>query len=284
MQHQPKKKYGQNFLKDVNLLKKIVSKANLKGKNVIEIGPGKGSLTNLITKEANLLLAYEIDPTLKPFLVFDTTKIKIIYDDFLKRDLVKDFDNYFSINCQLSLISNLPYYITTTILFKIIQTPQIVDATLMMQKEVGMRLMAQPNSKNYNALSVITQYFFNIEKIQEVKSHMFFPQPKVDSVVLKLSKHKSDFNTFSTSSQKNFITFVKAAFKQKRKTLLNNLSSVFLLPKTEIILFFEQNKLLTKIRAEEITLKEFQKISIQWFLFQNKTKESQLNNYILKKV
>ncbi|AGL90068.1 16S rRNA (adenine(1518)-N(6)/adenine(1519)-N(6))-dimethyltransferase RsmA [Candidatus Phytoplasma australiense] len=284
MQHQPKKKYGQNFLKDVNLLKKIVSKANLKGKNVIEIGPGKGSLTNLITKEANLLLAYEIDPTLKPFLVFDTTKIKIIYDNFLKRDLVKDFDNYFSINCQLSLISNLPYYITTPILFKIIQTPQIVDATLMMQKEVGMRLMAQPNSKNYNALSVITQYFFNIEKIQEVKSHMFFPQPKVDSVVLKLSKHKSDFNTFSTSSQKNFITFVKAAFKQKRKTLLNNLSSVFLLPKTEIILFFEQNKLLTKIRAEEITLKEFQKISIQWFLFQNKTKESQLNNYILKKV
>ncbi|WP_349402013.1 SSU rRNA (adenine(1518)-N(6)/adenine(1519)-N(6))- dimethyltransferase [Candidatus Phytoplasma solani] len=273
MKHQTKKKYGQNFLKDNNLLKKIVAKATLKDKNVIEIGPGKGALTRLIINEAKHLLAYEIDPTLKPFLVFNEPNIKIIYDDFLKRDLLKDFLLYFPINPQLSLISNLPYYITTPIIFKIIETPQINDATIMIQKEVGLRLMAQPNNKNYNALSVIIQFFFNIYKIQEVKRHMFFPQPKVDSFVLKLEK-KKDHDDFSSSfCQQKFIKFVKAAFKQKRKILLNNLSNSFLLSKEKITLFFEQQKIYIKIRAEEITLKDFKKISIQWFVFLKKQKK-----------
>ncbi|CCP88220.1 16S rRNA (adenine(1518)-N(6)/adenine(1519)-N(6))-dimethyltransferase RsmA [Candidatus Phytoplasma solani] len=267
MQHRSKQKYGQNFLNDPNLLKKIVTKASLKGKYVLEVGPGKGALTRFIIKEAKHVLAYEIDDTLKPFLNFDETNINVIYDDFLRRDLFKDFLLYFPPNVPVSLIGNLPYYITSPILFKIIQNPQIIEATIMMQKEVALRLVAIPNNKNYNALSVIIQFLFRVQKNQAVKRHMFFPQPKVDSVILKLERKQDHPSFLSPVLKQNFITFVKAAFKQKRKILLNNLSNQFSIPKETIILFFHQQQLSSQIRAEQITLEEFQKISIQWFLF-----------------
>jgi len=266
MHHTTKKKYGQNFLTDVNLLNKIVTKASITDKNVLEIGPGKGALTKIIVPQAKHVLAYEIDATLKPFLNFENhNNVNIIYDDFLKRDLLKDFDYYFSPNSQLSLIGNLPYYITSPILFKIIDTPQINDATIMIQKEVGMRLLAQPNNKNYNALSVIIQFLFSIEKIQEVKRHMFFPAPKVDSIVIKITKNNNICPTFL----QQFIKFIKASFKQKRKTLLNNLSCQFLLSKETIIPFFLQHHIPLQIRAEQITLETFQKLTVKWFIFFN---------------
>ncbi|WP_034172173.1 16S rRNA (adenine(1518)-N(6)/adenine(1519)-N(6))-dimethyltransferase RsmA [Chrysanthemum yellows phytoplasma] len=266
MHHTTKKKYSQNFLTDVNLLNKIVTKASITDKNVLEIGPGKGALTKIIVPQAKHVLAYEIDATLKPFLNFENhNNVNIIYDDFLKRDLLKDFDHYFSPNSQLSLIGNLPYYITSPIIFKIIDTPQINDATIMIQKEVGMRLLAQPNNKNYNALSVIIQFLFSIEKIQEVKRHMFFPAPKVDSIVIKLTKN----NNICPTLLQQFIKFVKASFKQKRKTLLNNLSCQFLLSKENIIPFFLQHHIPLQIRAEQVTLENFQKLTVKWFIFFN---------------
>ncbi|MBP5835878.1 16S rRNA (adenine(1518)-N(6)/adenine(1519)-N(6))-dimethyltransferase RsmA [Candidatus Phytoplasma meliae] len=271
MQHQPKKKYGQNFLKDNNLLKAIVSQASLKDKNVIEIGPGKGALTQFIIPQAKHVLAYEIDFALKPFLVFpDSHKIDIIYDDFLKRDLSLDFATYFPIaspGTKFSLISNLPYCITSPILFKIIDTPQINDATMMIQKEVGWHLMAKPNNKNYNALSVMIQFLFDIHKVKDVSRHMFFPQPKVDSMVIKLERKTTPLHFESWALQQAFMKFVKASFKQKRKILLNNLAQQFSLPKELIILFLKQHNIPLNIRAEQITLEEFKKITLQWLLF-----------------
>ncbi|MBS2126247.1 16S rRNA (adenine(1518)-N(6)/adenine(1519)-N(6))-dimethyltransferase RsmA ['Fragaria x ananassa' phyllody phytoplasma] len=275
MQHQLKKKYGQNFLKDNNLLKSIVSKASLKDKNVIEIGPGKGALTQFIIPQAKHILAYEIDFTLKPFLVFpDSHKIDIIYEDFLKRDLTLDFATYFPISSpgtKFSLISNLPYYITSPILFKIIDTPQINDATMMMQKEVGLHLMAQPNNKNYNALSVMIQFFFDIYKVKDVSRYMFSPKPKVDSIVIKLKRKPTQLHFESLALQQGFIKFVKASFKQKRKILLNNLAQQFSFPKELIILFFKKYKIPLNIRAEQIILEEFKKITLQWLLFSQQT-------------
>jgi 16S rRNA (adenine1518-N6/adenine1519-N6)-dimethyltransferase len=266
MYHITKKKYGQNFLTDMNLLNQIVTKASITDKNVLEIGPGKGALTKIIASQAKNILAYEIDATLKPFLNFENhSNVNIIYDDFLKRDLLKDFDHYFLPNQKLSLIGNLPYYITSPILFKIIDTPQINDATIMIQKEVGMRLLAQPNTKNYNALSVIIQFIFSIKKIQEVKRHMFFPSPKVDSIIIKLTKN----NNICPILLQQFIKFVKASFKQKRKTLLNNLSYQFLLSKENIIPFFLKHHIPLQIRAEQVTLETFQKLTVKWFIFFN---------------
>jgi 16S rRNA (adenine1518-N6/adenine1519-N6)-dimethyltransferase len=245
MKHQFKKRFGQNFLRDENLLKKIVSSANLKGETVIEIGPGMGALTKYIVKDASFLYAYELDTTLKHHLsmIFQNEQnINILFEDFLDANLsVYQGD--------ISVIGNIPYNITSPIIFKLLEVSNVKKIVLMVQKEVGDRIVASPNTKAYNALSVIIQTHYDVKKITDVNKKMFYPIPKVDSVVIQMIK-KENVNH-------NFHAFVKACFKQKRKTLANNLLEAGISNKETL---YEQLNLLSysnDVRAEAIKQKDF---------------------------
>jgi 16S rRNA (adenine1518-N6/adenine1519-N6)-dimethyltransferase len=244
MSHQFKKRFGQNFLKDENLLKKIVSSANLKGENVIEIGPGMGALTKYIVKDASFVYAYEVDTTLKTHLseMFHNDNIIIFFEDFLEADL----SHY---QGDISVIGNIPYNITSPIIFKLIETDAVKKITIMIQKEVGERITAQPNTKAYNALSVILQTSYDIKKIVDVNKKMFYPVPKVDSVVIQMIK--------KTHLDEDFQTFVKACFKQKRKTLANNLLEALISDKETLYKVLNSLNYTNDVRAEAIKQTDF---------------------------
>lgn len=255
--HKMKKRFGQNFLTDKNLLKKIVRKADVENKHVLEIGPGQGALTQFLVLEAISVTAYEIDFTLKPYLnklVNTYDNLEVIFEDILKIDLPNDKDYH--------LVANIPYNITSPILFKVLETNNIQSATLMIQKEVADRLNAKPNNKEYNALTVIMNYFMTIEKIMDVKKTMFTPRPKVDSSVIKLTRKA--FRHFSDKQEEQFLEIVKASFMQKRKTLVNNLASYFKIEKITLNNFLEDNNISQMVRAENLELEQFIKITEKW--------------------
>ena len=162
-----KKSLGQNFLQDKTILKKIVEVSNIEGNSlIVEVGPGSGNLTKELAKVANQVLCYEIDSRLETILdenLIDFHNITIIFDDFLKRDLASDIKNYTYDN--LYLVANLPYYITTPIIEKVIESNlNFKQLTVMMQKEVGDRFQAKPGMKEYNSLTVFFYYFFSLKK------------------------------------------------------------------------------------------------------------------------
>jgi 16S rRNA (adenine1518-N6/adenine1519-N6)-dimethyltransferase len=262
-----KKKYGQNFISDINFLKIILSKSELEKKNVVEIGTGKGIFTRLIAQKAKKVLTYEIDKSLEKFLDFKNFhNIDIIYDDILKRNLEQDIKHFFQQE-NVVLVGNLPYYITSPLLFKILFLDQIKTFLLLIQKEVGLRILSQ-ETKKYNFLSVIIQSLTRVNKIKYVKNTIFFPKPKVDGIFIRFDR------IFLEEKEKKFIKnqfyfFVKLSFRQKRKNLINNLSLGFNLPKEKIIIFFEKYKIPLNIRAEQINITQFKKISLLFFNFFN---------------
>ncbi len=258
MGHQAKKRFGQNFLRDKNLLKKIVRESNVENKHVIEVGPGQGALTTFLATVAKNVVAYEIDTSLKPIL--DEVKeqhdnLQVIYKDFLEVDL----SNY---KQDLHVVANVPYYITTPILFKILETKQIKTASLMIQKEVCLRLTAKPNTKQYNALSVILQYQAEVAKIMDVKRHMFYPAPNVDSAVIRIIKRNTPL--IEESKDLLFKRMVKEAFRQKRKTIVNNWHQGFEKTKEELIQFLLENGFRKDVRAEALTKEDFLTLARKW--------------------
>ncbi|MDL2292592.1 16S rRNA (adenine(1518)-N(6)/adenine(1519)-N(6))-dimethyltransferase RsmA [Acholeplasma sp. OttesenSCG-928-E16] len=260
--NEAKKKYGQNFLTDKNLLQKIVKDSFLDNKTVIEVGPGRGALTEYICQYAKKVIAFEIDSDLKQYLDKLEQKhenLKITYQDFLKVDLntIKIKEN---LDQEVILIGNLPYYITTPILFKFIETPFLKQATIMIQKEVAERISSKPNLKTYNALSVIVQYQAEVKKIMNVSRKLFSPVPKVDSIVLNILKKENIDNAFLNL----FTTFVKASFTQKRKTLINNLHDFFNIPKTVIEEFLIKNGFEPNARAEQLSITDFERLTKEW--------------------
>ena len=258
MNHQPKKKFGQNFLKDKNLLKKIVSESHVDQKNVIEVGPGQGALTSFLASTAKQVVAYEIDTSLKPYLTpleIKHPNLKVIYEDFLESDLSGLEETY-------HVVANVPYYITTPILFKILENKKIASASLMIQKEVCDRLLAKPNQKAYNALSVILQYQTHASKMMDVKRHMFYPVPNVDSAVIRIVKHDQALLDLATETR--LLKLVKEAFRQKRKTLVNNLHQGFGIPKDVIESLLTSLGYQTQIRAEALSLDDFMHIAKVW--------------------
>ncbi len=258
MQHQAKKRYGQNFLRDKNLLKKIVNESNIKDKDVIEVGPGQGALTSFLADQAKSVVCFEIDKSLKPILnpiELSYPNLKIIYEDFMDQDLTAFGDD-------LHVVANVPYYITTPIIFKLLETKQIKTASLMIQKEVCDRLVSKPGSKTYNSLSVVLQYFTNVYKMLDVKRHMFYPKPNVDSAVVRIEKRNTPF--LSQEKEKIFLDIVKSAFKQKRKTLTNNWFEAYQIPKEDIHEFLISLQLDPNIRAEKITLEKYIEIAKVW--------------------
>ena len=183
-----KKKFGQNFIVDENIIDSIIDKSKIGDDTlVIEIGPGAGSLTSKLAVFAKNVLCYEVDEALKPVLshsLKDFNNIEIKFNDFLKSDVNNDIKKY-SYN-KLYVIANLPYYITTPILMKLITDNIEVDKiVVMVQKEVGDRFRAKPNTKDYSSLSVYLNYYFDVKKILDVSRNVFLPKPNVDSIVVE---------------------------------------------------------------------------------------------------
>lgn len=216
-----KKSLGQNFLKDKNIIKKISDNINPNENDlIVEIGPGAGALTKELVKKNCDIICFEIDERLKEILeAIDSDRINIVFKDFLKVNLSEYIDRE-KYN-HIYFVGNLPYYITTAIINKIISESDPYEIIIMVQKEVGERFSSKPNSKNYNSLSVFLQYNFDIKKIVNVSKQSFIPMPKVDSMVIKLKKNKK----YIVNDEEYFYRFVKDSFAQKRKNLKNNLKN-----------------------------------------------------------
>jgi len=249
-----KKKFGQNFITDKNILNKIIEKSQIEEKSlIIEIGCGSGNLTQKLLETNNYVLGYEIDLELKEELKqISTDKLKIIYGDFLKKNIKEDIKEY-KYN-KLYIISNLPYYITTPILNKIIEEKIDVETiVIMVQKEVAERFIAKPNTKQYNSLSIFLQYNFNIEKLFDVNRNVFIPKPNVDSIVLKLTKRNKEI-----VNEEKFFKLIRDSFKQKRKTLKNNLKEYDF---NKIYKKLEEKNYKENVRAEQIDINTYIEIA-----------------------
>lgn len=258
MNHQAKKKYGQNFIRDKNLLMKIVRESNIENKHVIEVGPGQGALTTFLALSAKDVVAYEIDTSLKPILdeiEMNHSNLKILYQDFL----VSDLSVY---PYELHVVANVPYYITTPILFKLLEASNVKSASLMIQKEVCERLLAKPNTKPYNALSIILQYHTEAYKMLDVKRQMFFPIPNVDSAVIRFVKR--DQSLIEPDLETRFLSLVKEAFRQKRKTLVNNWFEAFHVSKSVLEAYLTEQGYDKNIRAEALSKEDFIKLAKGW--------------------
>ncbi len=252
-----KKKFGQNFIVDENIITKIVEKSNIdKDTLVIEIGPGMGSLTYKLCQNAKNVICYEIDNSLENILkgiLADYSNVQVIYNDFLKVDVKKDISKYSY--KKLYVVANLPYYITTPIITKIIEDKLGVDKiVIMVQKEVGDRFKAKEGSKEYNSLSIYLNYYYEIKKIMDVSKNVFLPKPNVDSIVLEFNKKE----LIELKNEKLFFELVRDSFRQKRKTLRNNLKDYDLL-KIESIL--KKYNIDLSIRAEQISIDIFIEIA-----------------------
>ena len=253
-----KKKFGQNFIIDNNIIKSIVEKSNIDENTlVIEIGVGAGALTKELSKNAKNVLCYEIDTTLQDILkdtLKDCNNVKINYIDFLKADVLNDLKEYEYKN--LYVVANLPYYITTPIITKIIEDKLDVDKiVVMVQKEVGDRFKAKPNSKDYNSLSIYLNYHFDIKKLIDVSRNVFMPRPNVDSIVIEFTKKASKQNV---ENEQLFYNLVRDSFKQKRKTLRNNLINYDLHTIENVL---KKYNLDLTVRAESLPIEIFIDIS-----------------------
>lgn len=220
-----KKNYGQNFLVEPGIVSKIASSAICSDHCVaLEIGPGIGALTQQLSLVAKKVVAFEIDERLPEVLadtLSDCENVEIILKDFMEIDLNEVVRPYVNEGYDVVIAANLPYYITTPILFKIFESnAPIKQITVMMQKEVADRFIAESNTKDYNALSVITQYRCHVKNVMKVPKNVFNPKPNVDSAVLQFQFKEKD----ESIQEALFFKVVKACFKQRRKTILNNLS------------------------------------------------------------
>ena len=251
-----KKKYGQNFIADENTIHNIVDKANIEDNSlVIEIGPGIGSLTSYLCTKAKWVLAYEIDKDVEPILRNNIgDNVDIIFADFLKRDVKKDIEKY-KYN-KLYVIANLPYYITTPIIIKLIEDGIDVDKiVVMVQKEVGNRFQAHPNSKDYSSLSVYLNYYFDIKKLIDVSRNIFIPVPNVDSIVVEMTKKETKLDLIN---QDIFFKLVRDSFKFKRKNLRNNLKNYDLDKITDVL---NKHNMDLNNRAEQLSIDIFCEIA-----------------------
>lgn len=254
--HNFKKKYGQNFLQDNSLVEKIVSIVELnKDDLVIEIGPGAGIMTKMLVQMAQVL-AYEIDKELKPFLdkIERNYSFDIIWDDFLNRNVKSDISDY-KYN-RLFVIANLPYYITTPIIQKIIDEKLDVESiVIMVQKEVADRYCSLPGCREYGSITVFLNYYFDVKKVFDVDRKNFFPIPNVDSSIICLSKRK---NKIFVRDETVFLNLIRDSFQYKRKNLKNNLIN-YDLEKIQHVLF--KYDLDLSVRAESLSIDIFADIA-----------------------
>ena len=240
-----KKSLGQNFLVDNNIIEKIIGEITSDSNDlIVEIGPGMGALTKRLKEKGSFLIAYEVDKDLENILSrLEDDRTKIIWQDFLECNIKEDIKDI-KYN-KLFIVGNLPYYITTPIIEHIIDSNINFDAlVIMVQKEVADRFLANPKTKDYGYISVLLQYYFDIKRICNVSRYSFNPVPKVESTVLSFTeKERADIDI------EKYKEFLKMAFRQKRKTLKNNLSN-YDWEKAKLVL--DKYNLSESVRAEEI--------------------------------
>lgn len=257
------KSYGQNFLIDELALEKIIEVSNITNNDlIIEIGPGLGNLTNLLLKEAGKVICIELDKKMiqilnDRFSLYNN--FEIINDDILKVDLKEliSINNY----SKVKVVANLPYYITTPIIMKLLESNLSLDSiTIMVQKEVAKRLTEQPGSgKEIGAITYTINYYTNPKYVYDVTKECFLPSPKVDSSIINLEVLPTP--KIKVLDEELFFRIIKSAFMQKRKTLLNSLSNSNIASKDFLEKMLDDLKMDKKIRAEKIKLEEFGLIS-----------------------
>lgn len=225
-----KKSLGQNFLIDQNILYKIVEAAGLdQDKGALEIGPGIGALTEKLAQTAGAVTAVEIDQRLIPILkevLEPYPNVRVHHGDVLKVDLQELFRTHFDGVSKVSVVANLPYYVTTPILMKLLEEKlPLENIVVMIQKEVAVRMAASPGSKDYGSLSIAVQYYSEPKLVCTVPHTVFIPQPNVESAVIRLQVREEP--PVEVDDEAHFFEVVQASFAQRRKTIANNLKSRF---------------------------------------------------------
>ncbi|MDR7240317.1 16S rRNA (adenine(1518)-N(6)/adenine(1519)-N(6))-dimethyltransferase RsmA [Neobacillus drentensis] len=262
-----KKSLGQNFLIDTNILKKIVSFADLTQESgVIEIGPGIGALTEQLARTSKKVVAFEIDQRLLPILndtLSPYPNVKIIHNDVLEADVAEVMKEEFNDIDNVMVVANLPYYVTTPIIMKLLEEHlPIRGIVCMLQKEVADRISAKPGTKDYGSLSIAVQYYTEAETVMIVPKTVFVPQPNVDSAVIRLTRREQP--AVAVTDESFFFQVTRASFAQRRKTLLNNLTSQ--LPegkqkKEDILQALSASGIDPTRRGETLSLEEFGRLS-----------------------
>ena len=254
------KKFGQNFLIDIHVLDKIITAANItKEDTILEIGPGIGSMTQYLCEKAGKVISVEIDKMLIPILqenLINYDNFILINDDFLKLDIKQLLKEH---NCnKVKVVANLPYYITTPIIMSLFENNIPIESiTVMVQKEVAQRMQASPGSKDYGALSLAIQYYSTTEIIANVPPNCFMPRPNVGSAVIKLTLR--DNEPYPLEDKNLMFKLVRAAFNQRRKTLVNSIKNAANLDTTKeaISSALEEMNLSPSVRGEALSLEEF---------------------------
>jgi len=258
------KRFGQNFLIDTNIIERIIDGSEITEEDtVLEIGPGIGSMTQLLAESAGKVIAVEIDKKLIPVLedtLSDYDNIRIINEDILKLDLHKLIEEE-GIK-SLKVVANLPYYITTPIIMGLIERDLPIESiTVMIQKEVAERMNAKPSTKAYGSLTLAVNYFASTEIVTMVAPECFIPKPNVASAVIKLTK--LEVPSVKTKHEKLMFQIIKGAFAQRRKTFINSLTNSTQLPfeKEEVGQALESLEIDVRIRGEALTLEQFAQLT-----------------------
>jgi 16S rRNA (adenine1518-N6/adenine1519-N6)-dimethyltransferase len=256
------KSLGQNFLIDGNVVRKIVQESNInKNDYVLEIGPGMGTLTEELALNAKKVVAVELDKKLLPILdesLEGYDNVEIVYGDILKTDVKKLIEEKLE-GGPVKLVANLPYYVTTPIIGKLLEEDLNLESiSVMVQKEVALRMSAGPGSKDYGALSIFVNFYSNPRIVVKVPKTVFMPQPKIDSAVIKLELKKD----LPDVDREKFFKIVKAAFSKRRKTIINALSTYgFDIDKEIIKNALVESGIRPDERAENISIEDFIKLS-----------------------
>lgn len=270
-----KKCFGQNFLIDDNILENIVISSNVKNDDlIIEIGPGLGNLTHYILATGANVIAFEIDNDMIDILnnrFAGNDRLEIKNMDILKADLNEYIND---VKGNIRVIANLPYYITTPIIFKLLEYKEkIASITVMVQKEVADRIASKPGSKEYGVLTINTNYQADVEKLFNVPNTSFIPAPNVTSAVIKITPNKQKERELGIKDGKIFEELVKKAFSERRKKMANSLANCGLcgLTKPEIEEIVKKVDLKETVRAEEVSVETFAKIANEiYYLTNNK--------------
>lgn len=267
------KRYGQNFLIDTNILKKIIEEAGVTKEDcVVEIGPGIGTMTQYLAESAREVVAVEIDKNLIPILedtLSEYDNVTVINEDILKIDLRKLAEEKNN-GRPVKIVANLPYYITTPIIMGLFENQvPLSSITIMVQKEVADRMQVGPGTKDYGALSLAVQYYARPEIVLQVPPACFMPRPGVGSAVIRLTKHEQP--PVRTKDEKKLFAVIRASFGQRRKTLANALTNGFCyeaesgktqrVTRQQVYDVLEQMELSQTIRGEALTLEQFAELS-----------------------
>lgn len=271
----PLKSLGQNFLIDEEVIAEIVNGSGVgEDSLVVEIGPGEGALTEHLAEMAGHVVAVDLDERMIKLLkvkLFGYDNVELIHGDILEIDLSKMIEERLSEYnlTNVRIVGNLPYYITTPIIMKLLKMRTATDSiTVMMQKEVGDRILAGPGSKQIGVITYSVQYYADVSKVIDVGRESFYPSPKVDSVVLRLDIRKNPAVT--VSDEDFFFKTIKAGFMMRRKTLLNSLTSLDGFSKPVIEEALNNANIEANRRAESLSMEEFARLSEELLNIKNK--------------